>query len=589
MSKDVSVELTSAGRGFRLNEKFCVVVCIILGTIQAWFARYTMISDGVSYLDIGDAYFRRDWSAAINAYWSPMYSWCLGLALYLLKPSVLWEYAVVHLVNLIIHVFALFSFRFFLHQIVPAARRNEEFADSVPLPEDLILGLGYALFLLCSIVLIDVGWISPDLLVAGILFLLCGCLAKLRDQLSYRTFALFGVLCGLGYLSKGVMFPLSFAFLAILLFSGALTKQRISGALLAGAMFLVVASPFIFVLSKAKGRLTYGDTGRLNYAALVNPSSPDVHWQGEPQGSGTPVHPTRKILENPDVFEFAQPILGTYPPWDDPSYWNEGVKAVFELRAQLRVLVKSAFTYEKLLISESGLLAGILIFVFMGGKPTRKAIVVNWPLLAIAVFGIGLYSLVLVLPRYVGGSIAVLWLALFAGVRLPNNERSLRMSKSVVAAVATTVLFSAVAHMAETEYGAHIVTKYPSATDQIKAAVALQNLGLHAGGEMAVIGDGGTNHWARLGRFRIVAESVLAEGFWACPPERRELAYETFHRAGAKAVVAWSPASVSLDSRWTRLGGTQYYVLLPEAVHRTALADMIPLHRPRTLRYPGEN
>ena len=34
-----------------------------------------MISDGVSYLDIGDAYFRGDWKAAVNAYWSPVYSW----------------------------------------------------------------------------------------------------------------------------------------------------------------------------------------------------------------------------------------------------------------------------------------------------------------------------------------------------------------------------------------------------------------------------------------------------------------------------------------------------------------------------------
>jgi hypothetical protein len=557
-SSSAVAEPVAEGPSFLVNEGFFVAVCIVVGVIQAWAARYTMVSDGVSYLDIGDAYFRRDWSVAINAYWSPMYSWCLGLALYVLKPSVWWEYVVVHLVNLVIFVVALFSFRFFLHQVVRSCKYRT-FADSVPLPENLLLGLGYALFLLCSIVLIDVGWVSPDLIVAGILFLLCGCLIKLRARHSYATFAIFGVLCGLGYLSKGVMFPLSLGFLAILLFSGAWTKERVYGVIVAGLMFLMVASPFVIALSKAKGRFTYGDTGRLAYAAMVNPSTPDVHWQGEPPGSGTPVHPTRKVLENPDVFEFAQPIRGTYPPWDDPSYWNEGVKAVFQVRAQIRVLVKSALTYEKLLISESGLLAGILIFLFIGGTPTREAIAENWPLVAIAALSICLYSCVLVLPRYVGASITVLWLAVFSGVRVPNDRTSQRISKWVVFAVGVTVLFSVFGYMAETVYNAHIVTRDPPAIDQIKAAAALRNLQIEAGDEVAVIGDGGTNHWARLGRFRIVSESMLAQAFWASPPERRELAYESFRRAGAKAVVAWAPPSVSLDSRWTRLGGTEYY------------------------------
>jgi hypothetical protein len=28
-------------------------------------------ADGISYLDIGDAYWRGDWHMAINAFWSP--------------------------------------------------------------------------------------------------------------------------------------------------------------------------------------------------------------------------------------------------------------------------------------------------------------------------------------------------------------------------------------------------------------------------------------------------------------------------------------------------------------------------------------
>lgn len=80
-------------------ERWCLLVCLGLSTVQAWILRYAMISDRVSYLDIGDAYFRRDRKAAINDYWSPLYSWCLGLALYLARPSIWWEFVVVHIVK----------------------------------------------------------------------------------------------------------------------------------------------------------------------------------------------------------------------------------------------------------------------------------------------------------------------------------------------------------------------------------------------------------------------------------------------------------------------------------------------------------
>jgi len=69
----------------------------------------------ISYLDVGDTYFRGDWAAAINGYWSPLYSWCLGLALYVLKPSIWWEFITVHLVIYYLHRGTIFfSFLFYI-------------------------------------------------------------------------------------------------------------------------------------------------------------------------------------------------------------------------------------------------------------------------------------------------------------------------------------------------------------------------------------------------------------------------------------------------------------------------------------------
>jgi len=542
-----------------LSERSILIVCIVLAAIEAWISRFAMISDGVSYLDIGDAYLRHDWPAAINAYWSPMYSWGMGSALYVFRPSIWWEYPAVHLVNFVIFVVALFSFRFFMHAILRSLKDDGRSHDSQPLPDTILLALGYSLFVWCSLVLIDVGRVTPDLLVAAFVFLICGYLIDLRVRHSYWKFAAFGVLLGAAYLSKGIMFPLGIAFLTILLFSAKPSKSRVYGVLLSAAVFLIVCSPFVWALSKAKGRLTFGDTGRLAYASQVSPNAPNVHWQGDPAGSGTPRHPTRKLLEAPTIFEFAGPVSGTYPAWDDPSYWNEGVQWHFRLRSQVRVLIKSALTYQKILLEESGLLAGVLFFLFIGGKSSRRAIAHNWPLLAVAGVSLAAYSLVLVLPRYVGASMVILWAAVFAGIRVPKDERLQVISKYVALAVVATMLLSVVGHIADTAYVTMTVGAAPSSQDQVKAAVGLQAMGLRAGDKVAVIGDGGTNHWARLGRFRIVAEAPSVNEFWSSSPERRHLAYECLSSTGSRAVVAWAPAVSTLDSHWQRISDTNYY------------------------------
>ncbi len=548
-----------------VSERSLLIICIVLGAVQAWICRYSRIPDGIAYLDIGDAYFRGDWHAALNAYWSPVYSWLLGLALYVLKPSMWWEFITVHFVNLIIYVFALFCFRFLMHAILHALKRRTTDSDGfVPLPDWALLAMGYGVFLWCSLVLIDVSEVTPDLMVAGIVFLIAGYLVDLRVDDSYGKLAMFGALNGAAYLSKTIMFPMGLCFLAILLVSGKITKRRIGGVLLSGVVFLIVCTPFIYALSKSKGRLTYGDTGRLAYAAVVSPGTPQRNWQGVEPGSGTPLHPTRKLLDDPPVFEFGEPISGTYPAWDDPSYWNEGLRWTFHLRSQLRVLVQSGLAYEKVFFGQLGLLAGIFIFLFLGGAPTRKAVASNWPLLAMALLGLAAYALVLVLTRYIGASVALLCVGIFAGIRLPKDERLELLSRYVAAAVAITILFSVVGHMGDAVYANMTVGSDPPARDEVKAAIALEGMGLRAGDKMAVIGRGISNQWARLARFKIVAEAapgqMAIQEFWASDPERRDAAYECLRHTGARAVVATDPPASKLDARWKRISDTRYYI-----------------------------
>jgi hypothetical protein len=548
-----------------VSERFLLIVSLAFAAVEVWINRYSINGDGVSYLDVGDTYFRGNWAAAINGYWSPLYSWLLGLALYLIKPSIWWELITVHLVNLIIYIGVLFSFRFFLHSVLRAVREETDpSGESLPLPEWILSGLGYGTFLWASLVLIGTIYVTPDLLVAGFLFLIGGYLVQLRLHESYGKFAMFGILIGLAYLGKAIMFPLGFGLLAILMFSGRISRRRACGVLLSTFLFLMVCCPFIAALSKTKGRFTYGDVGRLNYAAMVSPNSPAKHWQGDPTGSGVPKHPTRELLENPAVFEFAKPVADTYPPWYDASYWNEGVQWTFRLRSQIRVLVQSALKYSKMVIEQLGLVAGILIFILWGGAPTRRAILSNWPLIAAASLSIGIYSLVLVTSRYVGGSVVLLFIAILAGIRLPRSQQTAPLAKYVAIAAMVTILFSVAVHLAETAYFSMTVYSDPMQKDQMKAAEGSRNMGLKAGDPVAIIGDGTAQYWARLGRFKIVAEAFSPEAgsmrFWSEPPERRKLAYECLGRAGAKVVVAWNPPESARDASWRQVATTNYYV-----------------------------
>ncbi len=550
---------------FKNFERGLLVLCIALGAAQIWISRYALGSDGVSYLDVGDAFFRRNWAQAINGYWSPLYAWCEGIALGLFKPSLWWEPIIVHAVNFVIYVLSLLSFRFFLHTLLQAGRKDtaNSLNESAPLSEWVLTGLGYCIFLWATVELIDASYITPDLMVAMFIFLIGAYLVKLRASGSFGNFALFGLLCGLGYWSKAVMFPVSFGMLTILLFSGAITRRCVLGVLLAAVTFLAVSAPFIAALSKQKGRLTFGDSGRLNYAFMVSPGIPQKNWQGDPPEGGVPKHTTRQVLDHPPTFEFAEPIGGTYPPWFDPSYWDGGAHGTWRFRSQIRALVQSARNYSKMLTAQLGLLAGVGIFVLWGGAATRKSILSNWPLIAAGCLSICLYSLVLVRSRYVGGSFVLVFMGILAGIRLPREAQRMPAMKYITAGVMGSILFSIVAFLAEAAYVTNTVYDYPTNKDYVRAADGLRSMGFQAGEKVAIVGDGDTQYWARLGKFKIVAEVFAPDAerlpFWSESVGRRRMAYECFRRAGAKIAVVWSPPA-SMDPGWERIGNTNYYM-----------------------------
>lgn len=548
-------------------------MAVMLGAFQAWDARHAMNPDGINYLDMGDAYLRGDWNMAINAFWSPFYSWLLGLALLVLKPSSYWEFSIVHLVNFAIYLGALGCFHFFLLELIRYHRhRTAGFSGDggMPLPEWTWLAMGYILFIWSSLNLITIRVVTPDMCVAAFVYLASGILLRIRRGASWFTFALLGLVLGFGYLAKAPMFPLAFVFLGVGMFSVGNLRRAMPRVLIALVIFLLIGGLFIVALSKAKGRLTFGDSGKLNYAWKVNGITEYVHWQGEFPGNGIPLHPTRKIFDVPAIFEFGTPIGGTYPPGYDQPYWYEGVTIHFDLKGQVRVLEQSAKTYFRLFFHlQAGLVVGCLILYFMSRRRWLgvKDIAQHWNLFVPAIAALGMYSLVHVESRFIAAFVVLLWMGVFSGVRLSDSQESRRLVACVTAAMLTVMMITIGFLPALKAYSTArdlIRGRNPWPHAQWQVADGLNRMEVQPGEKVAWIGNPANNAWARLARVQKVAEipSVEADNFWAADHLVKSQVIKTFARTEATVIVTKNVPSSASTIDWQRIGNTDYYAYI---------------------------
>jgi len=547
-------------------------VALVLGAAAAWVARYTMYPDGVSYLDVGDAFWRGDWHNAINAYWSPLYPLILGLFVRVFRPSIFSEYPLVHAVNFLCYVIALISFDIFLRAFLDERSQSSQAAaanSEIVLPKWAWLLIGYSAFIVSSLLLITISFVSGDMIVAATIYLAAALILKIqRGQGHSGIFALLGFVLGVGYLAKAVMFLMSVPFLAVA--AGAQWKRtrRLRPIGISLGLFLATTGPFVLLLSIKAGRPTFGDSGKINY--LMNVGTTQFFTPHEPSAK----HPVRMLAGLPHAYEYASPIGGSYPLWYDPSYWHEGIQARVNLKRQIRTLVLSLVECAWIAFSPSmGLgLSMAILFLYLIAQSIRECLVrasSHWVLWVPALAGISLYSLVVIEPRYVAGLFCLLWIVGFAGVRLPATVASRRLiigTALAVAGLTSLVVSWKILEARDEAVFARADIATPVCPEVAEALIAR---GIHPGDKIAVISP-----WlfpsrqgayiARLARLRIVAEARPDE-YWAANEETRSAIRAQFAEVGAKAILALDPPKSDLD--WIQLGNTNYYLDL-DALHR---------------------
>jgi hypothetical protein len=408
-------------------------------------------------------------------------------------------------------------------------------------------------------------WTTPDLCVAALAYLATAALLRIyRGAGSWLTFAALGAVLGVSYLSKAPMFLASFVFLACavwLLFS---SKQalRFSMPLL---FFFLIAAPLVFSLSKAKSRLTFGDTGKISYTEYVNGAPKYVHWQGQPPGTGIPAHPTRQILSVPPLYEFAKPIEGSYSPWHDPSYWYEGIQPRFSLRGQLLALYRTASSYLRIVSATVALYAVFLAwFLLRSHSETssadfrkRKGSWLVWTPLVAALF---MYALVHVEARFVGGFLLMLLMNFLARARLSSVKPAPWLPKAthiIVLAPVIAIAWSATQNVWE--------IAVPKSFEQWEVAQVLHNTGIPPSSDVGYIGTALDAYWAHLAQVRVIAEipDPGVGSFVQARPEKKAEVMRKFREVGVKAVLTRYPGVAQSMQGWQPITGTRYFLWTP--------------------------
>ncbi len=386
---------------------------VALAVYQAYAQRYVIGPDGISYLDMSDAVVTGQWARLVNLYWSPAYPLLVGIARWMAKAGPATEIQTVHTVNVVCFVAMLAAFDYMLMSILSLAQRVRNSMLGGPLAG----AAAYFLFGCTALVMLPLELTTPDLLNAAAAFAVFGAILRLRDEAPHSPRALrhavvLGAALGAGALIKSFMVPWAVVCLAVMAFAMRRRGQR--PVVIATGVWLLFVLPWSAVMTKAAGRPTFGDAGRLTYAWYVN-------MQDAPSAGGVPPDvrrpSTEKILPGVGV---PADTNGSDPMWFDPARWNTSVVPHFDLGQQLGMIK----VFELFYIQNLSPLLFVFLLIAVAPRGSRRESwwqgwVVYIPVLA----ALGAYAMVIVTTRYVLAFILAGLLTLLA--TLPRPRRML--------------------------------------------------------------------------------------------------------------------------------------------------------------------
>lgn len=544
----------------------CFLLAIVFGLFHIFLVNFSMTSDspdGISYLDIADAYLNLNWNSVINALWSPLYPLFIAITFFIFKPDYTNELSILHLTNFMVFILALFCFDYFMKELLQFHKnKTKKLSDDFSLiPEWAIIFFGYSLFIFSSIHIIALRGAGPDTLVSAIVYLASGVLLHLNNNPDSNRFIyfIFGFILALGYLTKTPLFIFAILYIILLFFTLKNNKQIFNNILISILGFLILSVPFVGALSLKEGHLTIGESPRLNYAWYINDVTLFVHWQGEESGNGTPIHPTRKIFNSPSLYEFASPIDSTYPPWFDPAYWYKGVKVQFNPVKNLSAIALNLNIFYLIFFKYLGFVTiGLLVLIFMS---IGKSLLIE--LLIPSIFMFSMYLPVHLEPRYIGAFVTIFFLGIYLSVQLPKNNLQEKLINHITTIMSVMILITSVALISKDI--SDCKCKFSSLeNDEIKIVKNLKEFGIKEGDKIGIIGYSIPDlpYWARLAKVKIIAEilSKDTDVLWSLSEDKKYQVISLFKNTGAKIIIAKGIPVCCSKNNWHKITGTNNYM-----------------------------
>lgn len=506
----------------------------ILGLLSYWANRHVMYPDGISYLEVGDAIFRDGWVAAANGCWSPLLALLAGAARAVFRPSAFGEFRFANGVNALIYLCSIVILELAIRRYW---RRNGDGAILSRLQLGMFL---HTVHIVAALTLVGMNYFTPDILLIACANL---ALAAIFGPAGPANSALLGLALGLGYLGKTAFLVTG----GLLWISAGMIWRRRGGMprdlLISGTVFAAISALYFVPVSIQKKRFTLAENGRVNYVMHVlgvrNPAAGDPRF-------GPPPVPVTHIADTPLTYELPHWTGVAYPPHYDMSRFFDGWQYSISLAGHAKAIEKSLRIYARIPL-RGPVLALLVTFAALLVMAQRRA---PSPLLwlLLPVFGsLAAFAVIHVEgPRYTAPLFVPAFFGLLACLGVPKPERQ-RLSGWILAAAAA---FCALVVLRAAAGSVLIRDVHPEA----QFARALAGAGAEPGDAMATIGRGLDCAWARVGDYRIAAETPDRESYRKASPEQREELASRLRSRGIRAIVARTNGAV--DPGWTQVPGT---------------------------------
>jgi hypothetical protein len=532
---------------------------IALAILLVWAGRFFVNPDGVSFLDLSDDIAAGHWGSAVNAHWGPLYPAILSVWLRPLAPGSPFESTAVHALNGVLFLVSMGTFDFFLRELGESQRKisGEKPAWAMAIDAPRGLNAAYAIFFFCCLVLIGVRVVTPDMLLVALIFAAAALIVRIeRGGAGVTAFIVFGALLGLGFLAKAVMFPVSLFVLVVSFYATRKIPESASKHLIAVAMFAVIVAPQIVSLSMKTGMPTTSESARIVYGLKVN-RYPKL-WTGMPAGSGTPLNPIVAIDENPTAFAFPVKLPHrTYPVWDDPAFWYEGMTPHFNVSDQRDALTRNLKL--DLGFSLKILLPLLVVFLFRDRRVGSRHLL----LVSTATLVTVTYLFLHIESRLAGPWLAIIVTSLLAGIAFESRGISRTIGVYAVHLITAICVISIVTYVIDQSFSSKPDRGLVAQNLPFAVAQRVHALGIPRGAKVALVGDESDIYWARLSGVQVAFQIPLpdADSYWAMSPASRDTLNRMLSARGASAVIASWTAPPGPLAEWQRVEGTRFSIL----------------------------